>query len=543
VFKFARNENNDGLFLEHDVPELLIDGLGRASPHDDPEACIYGYGAIRFLANSAISTNRNSSFKSLVEEKITKVQQKQKSLAYRLARHGAVQLMILHLQMLNEAGSTTKLCGQPLHVLFQLSGALRSLAGVPAMAEIMKMPRSVLHKNSNIKYPQIRETQEAEDIRLELAGPHLVKAAEICIDEPDVQGNLIRTLSILSESEQCCEYLADTAARLGILLGPVGGTNGIPEKSLAVLNRLGYILGNIMSRFDIARLQYYDNDVAMEYLLNTLVYYSTQTLNKSTQKGDTVADVLIKLVRVIANMSVNSHVGYGLGAKSPLGAALLNILLLSKDAKVRFLTFCQLIARTKVFPLFPQTTEMEELLLATLGALHNLSYYQESSEMSQPIYQAGSMIERIKDISSTLCAVLNGDVAVAKAEAARVLGNLTRNYTARQAFCSVGGLRAIVRCLASDDFELIATSCGVLVNILSDWERRVPFRELKGPQMLREVLEKSVLQEDWILSAIAGQAMWNYLIDSDNIIGVLGETETDNLAGILVEYLGEIDSF
>jgi armadillo repeat-containing protein 2 len=367
VFKVARNENNDGLFLEHDVPELLIDGLGRASPHDDPEACIYGYGAIRFLANSAISTNLNSSFKSLVEEKITKVQQKQKSLAYRLARHGAVQLMILHLQMLNEAGSTTKLCGQPLHVLFQLSGALRSLAGVPAMAEIMKMPRSVLHKNSNIKYPQIRETQEAEDIRLELAGPHLVKAAEICIDEPDVQGNLIRTLSILSESEPCCEYLADTAARLGILLGPVGGTNGIPEKSLAVLNRLGYILGNIMSRFDIARLQYYDNDVAMEYLLNTLVYYSTQTLNKSTQKGDTVADVLIKLVRVIANMSVNSHVGYGLGAKSPLGAALLNILLLSKDAKVRVTTFYQLIARTKFFLLFPQTTEMEELLLATLG--------------------------------------------------------------------------------------------------------------------------------------------------------------------------------
>lgn len=120
VFKVARNETNDMLFVDSDVPgkndlhpkfrlqrylgfcnlELLIDGLGRASPLEEPEACIYGYGAVRFLANAAISAPKDSSTPSSGSSRC-----KQKTIAQRLARHGAVQLMVLHLQMLNEAVS------------------------------------------------------------------------------------------------------------------------------------------------------------------------------------------------------------------------------------------------------------------------------------------------------------------------------------------------------------------------------------------------------------------------------------------------------
>lgn len=78
--------------------ELLIDGLGRASPLEEPEACIYGYGAVRFLANAAISAPKDAPNSG-------SSRCKQKTIAQRLARHGAVQLMVLHLQMLNEAVS------------------------------------------------------------------------------------------------------------------------------------------------------------------------------------------------------------------------------------------------------------------------------------------------------------------------------------------------------------------------------------------------------------------------------------------------------
>lgn len=120
VFKVARNERNDSLFVNSDVPgefeapplsilklnsirkfsgfsELLIEGIGRASPIEDPEACIYGYGAVRFLTNAIVSSSGSNG--NAADRK------KHKTLGRRLARHGVVPLMVLHLQIVNEAVS------------------------------------------------------------------------------------------------------------------------------------------------------------------------------------------------------------------------------------------------------------------------------------------------------------------------------------------------------------------------------------------------------------------------------------------------------
>jgi armadillo repeat-containing protein 2 len=272
-------------------------------------------------------------------------------------------------------------------------------------------------------------------------------------------------------------------------------------------------------------VEFFNNDAAMEYLLNTLEFYSNQRFDIKNNNGDTVMDVLIKLIRVIANMSVNAEVGFGLGLRAPLGVVLLNILLEAKEIK---------------------SEDALELVLATLAALHNLSYYQSVSEDANSVKNPGSIVERVKDISTTLCQILNSSdkhQQIAKSEAARVLGNMTRNAAARQSFTAVNGMKTIVKCLHSDDPELIESSCGVLVNLLGDWERRASFKELKGIQMLREIFQKSALDENWILSGIACQALWNFLIDSSNVIDTLGEVEADLLAGLLAEYLGEFEKY
>lgn len=298
VFKVARNEVNDSLFIDSDVPELLVDALGKVSPtaDGDPEAAIYGYGSIRFLATANSNTLNKKTENA--DSKTIKVS-KHKSLAYRLVKKGIIQLMIVHLQILNEYGSTAKLCGQPLHALYQLSGALRTLSGSPIFAQIINMRHS---RASSI---------DEQDTHLEIAGKHLIRAAEICMSEIEVQTNIIRTLSILSDIETCCEYMAGDAGRLGILFGPIGLNYGLgmPEKPLAVVSRLGYILGNIMARYDDARVEFFNNDAAMEYVLNTLEFYSNQRFDIKNNNGDTVLDVLIKLIRVIANMSVNPEPG------------------------------------------------------------------------------------------------------------------------------------------------------------------------------------------------------------------------------------------
>lgn len=232
--------------------ELLIEGLGRASPLEEPEACVYGYGAVRFLANSHLLTSGNE---------LTKKETRNKCLAFRLAHHGSVQLMVVHLQILNEAGSSTALHGAPLHALFQLSSALRALAGnVMVVEAVNNQANSVSFTTSptSEECPEIKESLEGYDIQMELAGPHLVKAAEICMTDTETQFNIIRTLSALSDIDKCCGGLSEYAARLAVLLGPcLSGDkkdNDVSEKPLGLLSRLGYILGNIVGKHDSARL-------------------------------------------------------------------------------------------------------------------------------------------------------------------------------------------------------------------------------------------------------------------------------------------------
>lgn len=229
--------------------------------------------------------------------------------------------------------------------------------------------QGIVNDSENIEnsYPLIREMSEDFDVQLDLIAPHLIRAAEICIDEVEVQTNIIRTLSVLSEQDKTCDVIAEMAPRLGILLGPdpiqspskhkikFSGDKeqvaAIPEKSLGMLSRIGYILGNIMARSDSARLQFYNNDVAMEYLLRSLEAYSTSsfTLKRRASKpgddeendgneSDTVVDVVIKLIRVVANMSVNPEVGYGLANSHPLGSVLLSLLLTINKFKFNFVS-------------------------------------------------------------------------------------------------------------------------------------------------------------------------------------------------------------
>jgi hypothetical protein len=160
-------------------------------------------------------------------------------------------------------------------------------------------------------------------------------------------------------------------------------------------------------------------------------------------------DVLIKLIRVIANMSVNSEVGYGLSMRHPLGVVLLNVLLQAKEIK---------------------TDEALELTLAALAALHNLSYYQNAfDDTMKPSNHPGSITERVRDICLALSQILSNGPQNAKSEAARVLGNLTRNAVVRQSFCTSNGLKVLVKCLQqNEDIELNTSSCGVLVNLLGE---------------------------------------------------------------------------
>lgn len=268
-------------------------------------------------------------------------------------------------------GAAAKLPSQTLHALYQLSSAFRVLSKIIMSDRELQL---ILFENNNTNImtaqsmPTLSKSIDSVDFALDtsskdfagqitLAGPHFVRAAEICINQAEVQLSIIRTLSILSEHESCCNGIADMAPRLGILLGPIlvavhkNQKNNLPEnanltsnKFLSMVNRIGYILGNVMANSESARLQFYNNDAAMEYLLKCLEYYANNSImfrrrardsianempsgdDANDCQIDTVTDVVIKLIRVIANLSVNAEVGYKLANHHQLGAILLTLL-------------------------------------------------------------------------------------------------------------------------------------------------------------------------------------------------------------------------
>lgn len=86
-----------------------MDALGRSSPLDDAEACIYGYGAIKFLTMNA-------------------------TLLDKILNLGILQLMVLHMKLVNAAKREKSSIPEPTnHVLYQLTGALRNLASEETM--------------------------------------------------------------------------------------------------------------------------------------------------------------------------------------------------------------------------------------------------------------------------------------------------------------------------------------------------------------------------------------------------------------------------
>lgn len=103
IFKISRLDKNDGLFLNTNVLILFVDILGLATPHEDSESLIYGYGALKFLTMNP-------------------------DLMERAMNNGCLSLMLLHLKMINLERTERQILPETInHVLYQLTGTLRNV--------------------------------------------------------------------------------------------------------------------------------------------------------------------------------------------------------------------------------------------------------------------------------------------------------------------------------------------------------------------------------------------------------------------------------
>ncbi|KAK9511340.1 hypothetical protein O3M35_000009 [Rhynocoris fuscipes] len=489
IFKVSRSDKNDSMFLESDLLELFVESLGRASPIDDAEACIYGYGAIKFLTMN-------------------------KQLLLVVLKLGILELMVLHLKIVNSARlDLLTIPEQTSHAMFQLTGALRNVA------------------SEDITWQYFVETG---------AIAQLCKTMELFSADLDLISNVARTISILSTHDACCESIIQCENSFRSITKIFNKYPGRQD----IIVRFGYALGNIIAKSDAARIKLYKEPGALGAILNLLENYLEKDLEQMKSSSDnnnslgqkspdwasdgSIEDVIIKMVRIVANMSMHQEVGTGMTCLpiddgDPARAVDHHN---ARDGG-RFVDLLLMILRRK------SVNESEELVMSTLSTLNNLSYYAGPESSNEGPFSIRQI--EVTQVLSNLLLTKNEECMI---EVTRVMGNLSRSKDVRDYILEIGGIGQLVRCLESENKELLFTTTGVLVNLMADWDKRLAFKESNGVQRLIVVLKTSG-EGDWRLASLVCQALWNFCIDSTHLYAALGVQPTNNLLAVLVDLLDE----
>ncbi|CAH0696864.1 unnamed protein product [Spodoptera exigua] len=465
VFKIAKNDKNDHFFKTTNLLELLVEGCGRAEPVSESACCVYGCAALRVLALEP-------------------------ALCARAARAGATHLAALHLKILNnaKAESPRSLDEQSTHALYQVTGALRSLAG--AVDEF------------------------AQEFLASGALPELVNALALHTDR-DVLTNVARCLSVVSGSAPCCAWLCGREGAARALVRALAAC--APRAPLAV--RLAYTLGNMAAADERARNDIYNEDGAIDVLLTILESYTKKNpqdladveadpdlhLVGSDLGGSDGSneDVLIKTVRVVANLCLAERVGRGL-ADIHAGRIVNSLLACLQLAE-------RIIAHTdKSLPEnIPPVERAEELATAALATLNNMTFYREPPDPPDPLHVP------IDNICKATCRWLSGRGA-ASCEAVRALGNVSRATRTAQLIVLEGALDRLepflnhveiltVECrMCPEDSSVRCAAAGVLVNVCGAGAECAA-----GGALAARALAAAAARRDPLPAPLLARALWN----------------------------------
>ncbi|XP_068250206.1 armadillo repeat-containing protein 2 [Palaemon carinicauda] len=459
VFKVTRHDSNDSLFLEGNLLDLLLEAVACVPPLDQPEACVYGYGALKFLTmNSQLVT--------------------------RLLNRGILELLVLHMKLIvnhqQESGSVPE---QTHYALVQLTGTLRHVSSCERTFPLLLVTGAV---------------------------PQVCAMLQHFSHDQDVTANVVRILSIISTHEECC---AAAASHPGIFASAVAALRRHAANP-AIVVRLAYALGNMMANSDDARWQLFSEDGFTETLLEILTEYlqrdrhsQHETLDPLTPASGTPEDVMVKLIRVLANVSVNSRVGPVLARSRTCLSLLISVL------------------RHK------SVDESEELVLSVLATLNNLTFYTRDQPMSAHHTQ----------LAECLCDMLPMDHVEGLVETIRVFGNLTHFREIRDTLTKRAVLEILIEMLDCDSRELVYVCAGVLVNLMSDASRRSIFQGENGVLRMIDVLQYFGYG-DWQLCSLACQVLWNFCASAADVESTLGHKETEKLIFVLEEFLDD-DSY
>lgn len=461
LFSLTRKEENDPLFLQDNLLDLFLNSSERLDFKSNSDSIVYFCGALKNLSGN------NKLLKELSNKNLVKLL-------------GNISKNLSQFYKENELKKS-----EAGHALVQLTATLRNLADLP-------------HNREKFINCQIVE--------------ELSNALKYFTGDSDLMLNISRIFSKLTLHSDCCTLLSDCSSCYKSFIKIMIKHDS--KQDLIV--RTGFILGNLTSRNDSARLRYVSEKHSIETLINLLKIYldldikSTDSLNKNLQPEAEInereptenEDVMIKIIRVIANLSINEQIGNELSKREDC----LNILLKILDMK---------------------SLINDELVINTIVTLNNLSFYDSDLFVNRSLDLINSLMKYL--LSNNFEAIL---------EVFRVFANLTRHRIVRNYLVDRKVDLMAIALLDSGNHELVYIVIGVLINLMADDDKREILKKEDGVMKLIEVLS-DFGRNDWQIASMVCKVFMNFSEKITSCNTCFGEPQTALLQAVLNEFLDE----
>ncbi|XP_005044009.1 PREDICTED: armadillo repeat-containing protein 2 [Ficedula albicollis] len=459
AFKICRNKKNYFIIQNDTLLDYLLQVLWNEDLQTNNEALVYCMAAIKCMSEND-------------------------ALLYKMVSKGAVEMFLELMKQINNIKEHDMYFSKLGHLLVQVTATLRILADCP-------LARRRLGDSGAI--------------------PELCVALEQRGSDKDTCLWIVSVLSKLSTYNDFCAALADCSRCYALFLALLNKY----QKQQDLVIRIIFILGNVTAKDDQSREQFFKEKESVNTLTSLFQTYYELDLNALTwhhdRKGEEhpkypskTEDVLIKLIRVLANLSIHPRVGAALAAACPLVGLLVTVL------EYKSVDAC------------------EELVINAATTINNLSYYQveNSAVQDEKLHIAEMLVKLLMNY--------NMDAVV---EAVRVFGNLSLHREIRDFIMQKKIYKFMIALLDSKNREVCFPACGVLLNLTVDENKRAFLMEEGGIEKLVDCLQ-DFGPADWQLSCLICKTLWNYSEDMTSAASCFG-ADTNTLLLLLTAFLDE----
>jgi len=323
------------------------------------------------------------------------------------------------------------------------------------------------------------------------------------VEHEELVLNISRMLHKLTLHMECREALIAVPHFVGGLLRTL-----VPHiNNLAIVVRVCFVLGNVTASDGPSRALIAGSG-GVDLLGGILEHYDAQDAELTAageegadkKRARDIADVLTKVIRVLANLAIDETVGPAIAVHGCISRIV------------------DILDRRRI-------DSSEELVLNAVSAVTNISFYETE----------GNVILQTQDkIAVRLQPLLLHENDEAVIESVRAYGNFSRAAESRTKMVESHVDEVMIMLLDHGNPEVVYSVCGVLMNMVADSNLKDVLSRMDGVNRLIKVVVRSGVT-DVSLSVIACRALFNYCLDADE--EPLDETQAEELHRVLQQML------